>query len=251
MPTPRVLLVDDSPVFLTSTRRYLQARTHVEIVGVAGSGEEAVQKAIELQPDLVLMDLYLPGINGIEATRQIKNRLPHMRIVVFTFYDLDEYALAARSAGAEELVPKSRLAEEFGRLLEKAPMVASESGPDSNAQILVVDDSPTVRKMVMTALRPLGTGFVEAGNGLEAIEQLALNEFAAMTLDLNMPDVHGLEVLTYMRQAGLEGQVQVLVLTTRDDIETLQTAQQLGAARYLTKPFTPAQLLTTMRELLG
>jgi two-component system, chemotaxis family, chemotaxis protein CheY len=250
MQTNRVLLVDDSPEFLASTQRYLQARANVEVVGVAGSGEEAVQKAFALHPDLVLMDLYLPGINGIEATRQIKNRFPKMRIVVFTFYDLDEYSLAARAAGAEELVPKSRLADEFSRLLENFPMSVSDAGPDSSAQILVVDDSPTVRKMVITALRPLGAGFVEAGNGLEAIEQLALNEFAAMTLDLNMPDVHGLEVLTYMRKAGLEGQVQVLVLTTRDDIETLQTAQSLGAARYLTKPFTPDQLLSTMRELL-
>ncbi len=149
-------------------------------------------------------------------------------------------------------------ADEFDRLLEKMPMPVSQTGnslddrpQDSDLQILVVDDSPTVRKMVITALRPMGASFVEAGSGLEAIEQLALNEFAAVTLDLNMPDVHGLEVLAYIRKAGLEDQLRVIVLTTRDDAETLLTAQALGAARYLTKPFTPAELLLTMRELLA
>ncbi len=117
-------------------------------------------------------------------------------------------------------------------------------------RILVVDDSPTMRKMIMAALRPLKAAFGEAGNGLEAIEQLALATYHAMTLDLNMPDMHGLEVLRYVRQLTSYDAMPVIVISTRGDETSLQQALQLGANRYLVKPFKPAELLQTVQTLL-
>ncbi|RMF43172.1 MAG: response regulator [Anaerolineae bacterium] len=117
-------------------------------------------------------------------------------------------------------------------------------------RILVVDDSPTMRKMIMAALRPLQAEFGEAGNGLEAIEQLALKRYQAMTLDLNMPDMHGLEVLRYVRQLASYEDMPVVVISTRGDEASLQQALQLGANRYLVKPFQPAELLETLQTLL-
>ena len=84
--------------------------------------------------------------------------------------------------------------------------------------VLVVDDSATMRRMVMSSLRGIEQiGFVEAANGLEAIEKLALSPIALVVLDLNMPDMHGLEVVAFMRKNATFGNLPIIVLTTRGD----------------------------------
>ena len=117
---------------------------------------------------------------------------------------------------------------------------------------LVVDDSPTMRRMVMASLREVcDGGFSQAASGLEAIEQLALGPVALMVLDLNMPDMHGLEVLAFVRNHPTFRRVPVIVLTTRGDDASRKAAQAAGASRYLTKPFAPAALAEQARALLA
>jgi two-component system chemotaxis response regulator CheY len=119
-------------------------------------------------------------------------------------------------------------------------------------KILIVDDSATIRKMVRASLRGLDEAeFAEAGNGLEAIEHIALGPVALIILDLNMPDMHGVDVLKFLR--GHQGcrDVPVVVLTTRGDELSRETALAAGATQYLTKPFAPQMLLSTARDLLA
>ena len=118
------------------------------------------------------------------------------------------------------------------------------------SHILIVDDSPTIRRMVKASLAPMGVDFIEAASGLEAIERLALGPIQLMVLDLNMPDMHGLEVLGFVRANQKFQQLPVLVLTTRDDVESRTAAMQAGATSYLTKPFTPQTLLAEARGLI-
>jgi len=107
-----------------------------------------------------------------------------------------------------------------------------------------------MRKMVKAALSPLQSSFGEAANGLEAIEKLALQRYDLMVLDLNMPDMHGLEVIQYTRAYDSYRDLPILVLTTRSEEETRQSVLAAGANRYCTKPFQPQDLLTAVRELL-
>ena len=117
---------------------------------------------------------------------------------------------------------------------------------------LIVDDSPTMRRMVMASLRDVcAGGFAQAASGLEAIEQLALGPVALMVLDLNMPDMHGLEVLAFVRNHPTFKRVPVIVLTTRGDEASRKAAQQAGASLYLTKPFAPAALAEQARTLIA
>lgn len=118
------------------------------------------------------------------------------------------------------------------------------------SHILIVDDSPTIRRMVRASLAPLATEIIEAASGLEAIEQLALGPIQFMVLDLNMPDMHGLEVLGFIRANQKFQQLPVIVLTTRDDDSSRTAAMQAGATAYLTKPFTPQGLLAAARGVL-
>ncbi len=119
-------------------------------------------------------------------------------------------------------------------------------------QVLIVDDSPTIRRMVRASLADLAGGaeFVEAGSGLEAIERLALGPVHLIILDLNMPDLHGLEVLAFVRSHAKFRGVPVIVLTTRGDDAHRAAALQAGATAFMTKPFVPAALAARANELL-
>ena len=117
---------------------------------------------------------------------------------------------------------------------------------------LIVDDSPTMRRMVKVSLRDVCSGgFAEAASGLEAIEQLALGPIALMVLDLNMPDMHGLDVLRFVRSHEHYKDVPVMILTTRGDQTSRDEALRAGASAYMTKPFAPATLSASVRDILS
>ncbi|MCK2030055.1 response regulator transcription factor [Microbacterium galbinum] len=102
----RVLLVDDQQLIRLGFRMVLEAENDIEVVGEAGDGEVAIAQAAALQPDLVLMDIRMPGLDGIAATEQIVHRHPQTRVLVLTTFDLDEYAFGAIRAGASGFLLK-------------------------------------------------------------------------------------------------------------------------------------------------
>lgn len=102
-----VLLVDDHAVVRAGYRQLLEAEPDFEVCGEAGSGEQACRLASELVPDIVVMDLSLPGIGGIEATRRIRSRNPSTRVLVFSMHEGDVFVEQALEAGAHGYIPKS------------------------------------------------------------------------------------------------------------------------------------------------
>jgi DNA-binding NarL/FixJ family response regulator len=109
----RVLTVDDQVVFRDAARDVIAATSGFEPVGDAGSGEEALAEVERLRPELVLLDVRMPGIGGIEAARMITSAHPDTVVVLISLQDLDEFADDAREAGAAALVRK----QEFGPAL--------------------------------------------------------------------------------------------------------------------------------------
>lgn len=106
-PIVKVLLVDDHPVVLQGLRSMLAGEPGVEVVGEACNGEEAVRRTTELEPDVVLMDVRMPGMSGIEATRQIKQARPTTSVIVLTILDSEIYVVDAVKAGAAGYLTKS------------------------------------------------------------------------------------------------------------------------------------------------
>lgn len=118
-------------------------------------------------------------------------------------------------------------------------------------KVLVVDDSATMRRMIMASLTTLGElKFEQAVSGLGAIERLTLEPVDLVLLDLNMPDVHGLEVLRFIRGQQTLRDLPVVVLTTRGDEDSRAAAMSEGATLYLTKPFAPASIASQVQPLL-
>ncbi len=117
--------------------------------------------------------------------------------------------------------------------------------------VLIVDDSATMRRMIMTSLRELdGIRFEEAANGLEAVEKLVLRPIDLLILDINMPDMHGLEVLRFLQGHSRFSSLAVLVLTTIGDDSIKAEALSSGASAYVTKPFDPPALARCAKDLL-
>ncbi|MFI2200221.1 response regulator [Streptomyces sp. NPDC020192] len=108
-----VLVVDDQPLQRFAFRMLLDAVPETEVVGEAAHGAEAVRKAAELRPDVVLMDVRMPGMDGIEATRRITAAGARSRVLVLTTFDLDEYVHAALRAGASGFLLKDARPEEL------------------------------------------------------------------------------------------------------------------------------------------
>ena len=113
----RVLIADDHLLFRDGLRALLKAAPDTELVGEATTGEEAVALAAELQPDVVLMDIQMPGGNGIEATRRIVHDSPHVRVLMVTMYEDDNSVFMAMRAGARGYLLKGAKYDEVLRAI--------------------------------------------------------------------------------------------------------------------------------------
>jgi DNA-binding NarL/FixJ family response regulator len=118
----RILLVDDQQLLRLGFRMLLETQSDLEVVGEAGDGAEALRLVAQSRPDVVLMDVRMPGMDGIQATEQITAQYPQTRVLVLTTFDLDQYAFAALRAGASGFVLKS---VEPDHLLDAIRTVAS------------------------------------------------------------------------------------------------------------------------------
>ncbi|MDP4505879.1 response regulator [Nonomuraea turcica] len=108
-----VLLVDDQALVRTGFRMILDNAHDMQVVGEAGDGAQAAEMALELQPDIVLMDVRMPEVDGVEATRRICTGTSQVRVLILTTFDLDEYVYAALHAGASGFLLKDTLAPDL------------------------------------------------------------------------------------------------------------------------------------------
>ena len=120
MPTIKVLIVDDNAKFTKSVKNLLSNEQDIEVIGEAREGEEAILKTKELKPDIVLMDVRMPKMGGIEATRRISQIMPETKIIILTIYDIDEYRDAATNSGAVAFVLKKFMRDNLIQTIREA-----------------------------------------------------------------------------------------------------------------------------------
>jgi DNA-binding NarL/FixJ family response regulator len=131
----RVLLVDDYQIVREGLRRMLEPEQEIDVVGQASSGEEALIEAQRLSPDVILMDMKMPGMGGIEAIRQLKEKLPNSNIIVMTVYD-DRYLAEAAEAGAVGYLLKDISRDELVQAIRTAHQGQSPCAPSVTRTLL-------------------------------------------------------------------------------------------------------------------
>ncbi|MGW3100735.1 response regulator [Streptomyces sp. NPDC001100] len=193
-----VLIVDDQPLQRLGFRMLLEANPDTEVVGEAGHGGEAVRMAAELRPDVILMDVRMPGMDGIEATRRIVAAGDRSRVLILTTFDLDEYAHEALRAGASGFLLKDAHPEELlagiravasgdaviapaltRRLLDAYAQHLPKHSPEGPAATATADD-PRIRSLTereREILLAIGQGWT---NG-EIAERLFVSESTVKT----------------------------------------------------------------------
>ena len=234
----KVLVVDDD-------RRMV--RTMCDILKVKGyeaseayTGKEAVEKVKSDHPDCVLMDIKMPGINGVEALQMIKGMAPDLPVVLMSAYTSEEQVKEAKALGAETVLTKPvdlEMVFSFLSLLKK------------ESSILIVDDDLTFSETVGDVLRSRGYRVETEANPENVLGHLDKDYKLAILLDLNLGDKDGLEVLKAVR-AKYPSKPVVLVTGYRDEMtDSIEKGLKIGAYTCLYKPFEMEALFDTIREI--
>lgn len=207
----RVLLADDQAFVRGGFRLILDAEPDIEVVAEAGDGEEAVARAMETRPDLVLMDIRMPKLDGIEATRQLLAQLEATRVLILTTFDLDEYVVDAFRAGASgfllktapphQLIAALRTIHEGDALLAPAStrrLIEQFAHPRSDAIVL---EELTAREQ--DVIRLLARGLTNA----EIADQLVVE-----------PSTVKSHVASLLTKLGLRDRVQAVIYAYENGI---------------------------------
>jgi DNA-binding NarL/FixJ family response regulator len=140
----RILIADDHPLFRKGMRNLIEAAGDLELVGEAASGDQAVALAASLQPDVILLDLQMPGGDGIAATREIVNTSPHIRVLVVTLFEDEDSVFAALRSGARGYILKVVDEEEVLRAIRAVGNNEAIFSPAVASRVLTYFASPPV-----------------------------------------------------------------------------------------------------------
>ena len=207
----RVLLVDDHAIMRDGIRALLGLNEDIEIVGEASEGREAIEKTKELSPDLVIMDIAMPGIDGLEATRRIKKQNPNVKVLILTQYNNKEYILSAVKAGAAGYLPKRALGSELVsavRAIQRGesflhPTVATALIEDYQQQVTTQDpyDQLTPREREILKLLAEGQSTREIAEALFISQKTVIGHRSKIMekLDLN----NKADIFKYAARKGL------------------------------------------------
>lgn len=215
----KVLLVDDHPLFLEGMRNLLTAR-RVEVVGIARDGLEALRQTRALQPDVVLMDIEMPGCNGLEATRLIKTEMPDVKIVMLTVSADDDHLFEAIKSGAAGYLLKNLEADRFFDLLagvargeaaisrELATKVLAEfAHPTERPKSKEEADALTQRQIEVLQLAIRGLTNKEIADALFITERTAKYHMSEILQKLHLRN--RAEVIAYAMRTGFVAQTSV------------------------------------------
>jgi len=263
-----VLVVEDSRVVLEYLVYLIASDPDLRVMGTAGDGETAIKFLTARRPAVILMDIHMPGIDGIEATRRITAggvvvKVPAIILLSASGGGEGERALALE-AGAVSFLQKpvtgSTLFDAIVTTFAPALIAAgcedrAENRLDSGlegALVLLVEDNDMNQEIAMELLHGAGMEVTVANNGREAIERLEepLARFDLVLMDIQMPEMDGYEVAARLKQNPAWASIPILVVTSYAQSGDRHRAMALGISDYLEKPFEPADFLVRVRRLL-
>ena len=238
-----ILLVDDNEEFIDSIKDILEDEGFRIVT--AHSGEEAVLKVETRKFDLILMDIKMPGMNGVESFLKMKQSDPDVRVVLFTAYALDDLIQTAQQHGVWAVLKKPLEMPQLFRTIDGARR------REQGGCILVADDDLALCDNLYELLTDAGYGVALASNGLQAVEEVRQHAFDILLLDLKLPELDGLEV--YRRIKTIQPRLVTILMTGfAEELNALiQQAIRESAYTLLTKPIDMDRLLPMVKEVIA
>jgi len=213
----RVLIVDDHAVVREGLRTFLQLQDRIEVVGEAGDGEEALEQAARLRPDVILMDLLMPRLDGVSAMRELRTRASPSRVIVLTSFLDDDRLMPAIEAGAAGYLLKNVEPAELARAVRAA-----------HAGEALLDPTVAARLVQRIAARPSATGFESRRltrrehEVLELIARGRSNKRIASALDISEKTVKT-HVGHVLAKLGVSDRTQAALLAVQEGLVHLGT----------------------------
>ncbi|WP_160724297.1 response regulator transcription factor [Bacillus sp. USDA818B3_A] len=215
----KVVLIDDHPLFRSGVRNLIQTTDDLKVIGEGASGEEAVELALRLQPDVMVMDIRMPGINGIEATRVIREKQPEMKILIVTMLKNDKSVFTAmqmgargyvlKDAGEMELLHSIRMVGNGGAVFSSdiaARMMNYFTMPQKQSHVNTALSELTSRELEVLELIAEGYTNVQIGNKLQLSSKTVANHISNILNKLQVADRYQAKKLYKESQNPLSGE---------------------------------------------
>lgn len=255
-----VLLVDDNPIFLNIVAQFLRASPDVVVVGTASGGEEALAKAEESRPQVILLDLAMPDIPGLEVIPRLRSILPEVSIIALTLLATEGYRQAALSAGAQDFISKAKLSQELLPAIRRVVRARQEKGADLAAtplaqdngsqaitRVLVMEDDHHLLRLYGKALGNAGYEVVQASTIEDARQLLEGEYFDLLLCDIHMGGERGTDLLReYATHLATDG-TQVIMVSGQAQYRAM--CEEMGADFFLEKPVPVATLVSLINRL--
>ncbi len=266
MESINVLLVDDNTTFLRVTTQFLEAHdaANMTVIGTANRGEQALEQIEELQPQVILIDLAMPGMPGLEAIPHLRRMMPNVGIIALTMMNTSSFRQAALDAGADEFIPKSAMRTallpaitrlvERGRAARAKPVVTPPADTKETTitaaaprQILVMEDDAHLRRLYGKALRAKGYEVQTAATMQDARNFLDSSRFDIMLCDIHMGTERGTDILSEYADQLVTSGTQVVMVSGQARYREM--CEQLGADFFLEKPISIGVLVALVDRL--
>lgn len=248
----KILLVDDMGVIIHMMQSHLSDLGYD--VNFAKDGEEGIRKYRTLRTDLMIADLMLPKVHGFEVCHQVKSdsQTKDTKIIVVSSKNKKEDVLKCFEIGMDDYMIKPfSMLEPEGRiksLFDDSRRCKTEL---IMKKVLIADDERALRVLIAGTLEISNFKVLEASNGTDAIKIIEQDRPDLVILDVMMPDMTGYEVCKYIKFNKIFSETKVIILTSKGLMKDVMAAKDARADCYMSKPFSPAELLTTVESMLG
>ena len=259
-----VMLIDDNAGFLRATTQFLEAQKDMTVIGTAEGGAEALEKVQALQPQVILVDLAMPGMPGLETIPHLRQMVPQAGIIALTVMNTNSFRKAALDAGADHFIPKPAMRVSLlptirkvakngkGRKVDAAKDDASAAPVDRaiiQQRVLLMEDDPSQRRLYARVLHNAGYIVEEAGTLQEARDRLVQNQFGIFLCDIHMGRERGTDLVREQKEALDKAATQVVMISA--DTQYRSICQEMGVREYLEKPISLVQLIQVVNQIAG
>jgi DNA-binding response OmpR family regulator len=248
------MLVDDNRMFLQVVSEFLEADGEFDVVGTAEDGAEALALLGEFEPDVILIDLAMPGVPGLEAIPLLRDSAPGARIIALTAMSNNHFRRAALVAGADDFLAKSRMRSDLFSVIRRftqnqgpvEPAIVPEGVVDT-PRILVMEDEPDLRRLYTKALQHAGYETHSAATLAEARNLVDQVRFDLLLCDIHMGQERGTDLLRDYSAELFSSGAQVVMISGEARYRGI--CEEMGVDFFLEKPVAMSTLLALADRL--